>query len=93
VYPAGASLYFTVLAAAQPTGEVEQWAAAKRAANDALVAAHGTVSHHHAVGTVHRDAVTTDLGGEQLVGVAALRAVKEALDPAGVLNPGKLLPS
>jgi len=92
VYPAGASLYFTVLAAAQPGGEVEQWAAAKQAANDAIVAAHGTVSHHHAVGTAHRDAVTTDLGGEQLVGVAALRAVKDALDPAGVLNPGKLLP-
>ncbi|HVX70303.1 MAG TPA: FAD-binding oxidoreductase [Mycobacteriales bacterium] len=93
VYPAGASLYFTVLAAAQPGGEIEQWAAAKRAANDAIVAARGTISHHHAVGTAHRDAVTTDLGGDQLVGVAALRAVKEAVDPAGILNPGKLLPS
>ncbi len=92
VYPAGASLYFTVLAAAQSGGEIEQWAAAKEAANNAIVAANGTVSHHHAVGTAHRDVVTTDLGGDQLVGVAALRAVKEALDPAGILNPGKLLP-
>jgi alkyldihydroxyacetonephosphate synthase len=92
VYPAGASLYFTVLAAAQPGGELAQWAAAKAAANRAIVAAHGTVTHHHAVGTAHRDAVTTDLGGDQLVGVMALRAVKAALDPAGILNPGKLLP-
>lgn len=92
VYPAGASLYFTVLAAAQTGGEVEQWAAAKKAANNAIVAAHGTVSHHHAVGTAHRDSVTTDLGGDAGVGLAALRAVKEALDPAGILNPGKLLP-
>jgi alkyldihydroxyacetonephosphate synthase len=93
IYPAGASLYFTVLAAAQPGREIEQWAAAKQAANNSIVAANGTVSHHHAVGTAHRDAVTTDLGGDQLVGVAALRAVKDALDPAGILNPGKLLPS
>ncbi|HWC35319.1 MAG TPA: FAD-binding oxidoreductase [Mycobacteriales bacterium] len=92
VYPAGASLYFTVLAAAHPGGELEQWATAKAAANAAIVAAHGTVSHHHAVGTAHRDAVTPDLGGDDGVGIAALRAVKNALDPAGVLNPGKLLP-
>jgi FAD/FMN-containing dehydrogenase len=32
----------------------------------------------------------TDLGGD--VGVAALRAAKQALDPRGILNPGKLLP-
>jgi alkyldihydroxyacetonephosphate synthase len=92
VYPAGASLYFTVLAAARSGEEIEQWSVAKAAANAAIVAAHGTVTHHHAVGTAHRDAVTTDLGGDQLVGIAALRAVKDALDPAGILNPGKLLP-
>jgi alkyldihydroxyacetonephosphate synthase len=92
VYPAGASLYFTVLAAARSGEELEQWAVAKAAANAAIVATHGTVTHHHAVGTAHRNSVTTDLGGDQLVGIAALRAVKEALDPARILNPGKLLP-
>jgi len=93
VYPAGASLYFTVLAAAETGAELEQWAAAKHAANAAIVAAHGTASHHHAVGTAHRDVVLADLGGDGQVGVTALRAVKNALDPAGILNPGKLLPS
>jgi alkyldihydroxyacetonephosphate synthase len=92
VYPAGASLYFTVLAAARSGRELEQWGAAKDAANAAIVAAEGTVTHHHAVGTAHREVAVTDLGGPDLVGVAALRAVKECLDPAGILNPGKLLP-
>jgi alkyldihydroxyacetonephosphate synthase len=89
LYPTGASLYFTVLAPAETGGEVEQWTAAKRAANDAIVAAGGTITHHHAVGTAHRDHVTADLSD---VGIEALRAVKARLDPAGILNPGKLLP-
>jgi len=90
LYPTGASLYFTALAPASPGREVEQWAAAKRAANDAIVAAGGTVSHHHAVGTAHRDHVGSELSQ---VGLEALHAVKERLDPNGILNPGKLLPT
>jgi alkyldihydroxyacetonephosphate synthase len=89
LYPTGASLYFTALAAADTGHEAEQWAAAKKAANDAIVAAGGTVTHHHAVGTAHRDHVGSELSE---VGLDALRAVKERLDPAGILNPGKLLP-
>jgi alkyldihydroxyacetonephosphate synthase len=92
IYPTGASLYFTVLAHADSGREIEQWAAAKHAANEAIVAAGGTASHHHAVGTAHREIVATDLGGTNGVGVEALRALKTHLDPAGILNPGKLLP-
>jgi alkyldihydroxyacetonephosphate synthase len=90
LYPTGASLYFTVIGAADPHRRVEQWLDAKRAVNDAIVAAGGTITHHHAVGTAHRDHVEADLGGP--VGVAMLRAVKNAVDPRGVLNPGKLIP-
>src|SRR3954454_13710413 len=89
LYETGASLYFTVLAAAEQGREVEQWTAAKRAANDAIVRTGATITHHHAVGTAHRHHVQAELGD---VGVAALRAVKQQLDPAGILNPGKLLP-
>lgn len=92
VYPTGASLYFTVLARADDGREIDQWSAAKHAANAAIVATGGTASHHHAVGTAHRDIVATDLGGTDGVGVEALRALKAHLDPAGILNPGKLLP-
>jgi alkyldihydroxyacetonephosphate synthase len=89
LYETGASLYFTVLAAADPGREIEQWGAAKLAANDAIVRTGATITHHHAVGIAHRDHVAAELGE---VGVAALRALKQQLDPAGILNPGKLLP-
>lgn len=89
IYPAGASLYFTV-AAAQTADPVTQWAAAKRAASQAIVAAGGTITHHHAVGLDHRDYLTAEIGA---LGVDVLRAVKSALDPTGIMNPGKLIPA
>ena len=90
LYETGASLYFTVLAAADPGRETAQWSAAKQAANDAIVRTGATITHHHAVGTAHRDHVAAEMGA---VGIAALEAVKERLDPAGILNPGKLIPT
>src|SRR3954447_15806009 len=90
LYPTGASLYFTVLAAADAADTDAQWLRAKTAANDAISAAGGTITHHHAVGTAHRGHVQADLGGE--VGVRALRALKRELDPVGIMNPGKLVP-
>jgi alkyldihydroxyacetonephosphate synthase len=88
VYETGCSLYFTV-AAAEADDPVAQWRRAKAAASDAIRAAGATITHHHAVGTDHRPWFEQEVGP---VGVAALRAVKDALDPAGILNPGVLLP-
>ncbi|GAA2746371.1 FAD-binding oxidoreductase [Kitasatospora cinereorecta] len=88
VYPTGASLYFTVVAA-EKGDPAEQWAGVKRAACDAIMAGGGTISHHHAVGTDHRPWMEQEIGE---VGVRILRAVKDAVDPAGILNPGKLIP-
>ncbi|WP_329490334.1 FAD-binding oxidoreductase [Kitasatospora sp. NBC_01246] len=88
VYPTGASLYFTVVAA---LGEepLARWAVAKRAAGDAILANGGTITHHHAVGADHRPWMAEEIGE---LGVRILRAVKAELDPAGILNPGKLIP-
>ena len=88
VYPAGASLYFTV-ACAQTDEPVAQWWAAKSAASDAILAAGGSITHHHGVGTDHRDWYGQEVGD---LGLAILRAVKLELDPAGIMNPGVLLP-
>ncbi|WP_432421153.1 FAD-binding oxidoreductase [Nocardia cyriacigeorgica] len=87
-YPTGASLYFTVIAK-QLDDPLAQWQAAKRAAGDAIVAAGGTITHHHAVGADHRPWIPDEIGE---LGVRVLRAVKREIDPAGILNPGKLVP-
>jgi alkyldihydroxyacetonephosphate synthase len=89
LYPNGASLYFTFLAAQEQGGELEQWQAAKSAATDAIVDAGGTITHHHAVGTDHAPWLDREVGA---LGVELLRAAKQTCDPAGIMNPGKLIP-
>ncbi|RBY74991.1 FAD-binding oxidoreductase [Blastococcus sp. TF02-09] len=88
-YPTGASLYFTVLADRDEELPIQQWLGAKRAATDALLAAGGTLTHHHAVGADHRPWLEREVGA---LGVEVLRAVKTRLDPKGICNPGVLLP-
>jgi alkyldihydroxyacetonephosphate synthase len=87
-YPDGASLYFTIIARSLRGEEVEQWRRVKRAASEAIVAAGGTITHHHGIGRDHVPYMEAEVGR---TGLEALRAVKERLDPAGIMNPGKLL--
>ncbi len=88
VYRAGASLYFTFVARQQAGEELEQWHAAKAAASDAILAAGGTITHHHAVGRDHAPWLPGEVGE---LGIELLRAAKATLDPAGIMNPGKLV--
>jgi alkyldihydroxyacetonephosphate synthase len=89
-YADGASLYFTFIARARRGEELEQWREAKSAACEAIVSTEGTITHHHAVGRDHARYMPAEVGKP---GLDALAAVKERLDPAGIMNPGKLLPS
>jgi alkyldihydroxyacetonephosphate synthase len=89
LYPSGGSLYFTWMARRESGAELDQWRAAKTAAMEAIVAHGGTITHHHAVGRDHAPWMAAEVGS---LGVEALRALKERLDPAGIMNPGKLLP-
>ncbi|HLM08755.1 MAG TPA: FAD-binding oxidoreductase [Thermoleophilaceae bacterium] len=88
LYRSGASLYFTFLAR-QEEDALVQWSAAKTAASDAIVAAGGTITHHHAVGRDHARWMRAEVGE---TGIELIKAAKERLDPAGVMNPGKLIP-
>jgi alkyldihydroxyacetonephosphate synthase len=88
-YETGACLYFT-FAARQPKGrELEHYYEYKRLITDTIIGLGGTLSHHHAVGIEHRSWVAQELSP---AGLVALRALKTALDPKHILNPGKLLP-
>jgi alkyldihydroxyacetonephosphate synthase len=88
VYAAGASLYFTV-ACAQADDPVAQWRSAKAAAGEAILSSGGSITHHHGVGTDHLAQYAREVGP---LAVAALRGVKRTLDPAGIMNPGVLIP-
>src|SRR4051794_17526448 len=87
-YPDGAAPYFTVLAPARRGDELSQWDAVKAAASEAIGAAGGTITHHHAVGRDHRPWYDRERPEPF---AAALRAAKRELDPSAIMNPGVLI--
>ena len=87
-YPDGPAPYFSFHALGRHGALLEQWRAIKEAASDALIAAGGTITHHHAVGRDHRP--WYDRQRPELF-AAALRAAKRALDPQAMMNPGVLI--
>jgi alkyldihydroxyacetonephosphate synthase len=87
-YADGASLYFTYIFPRDPEDPVGQWRRIKGAASDAIVRGGGTITHHHGVGEDHLPWLDAEKGAQ---GIRLLRAIKRELDPAGVLNPGKLV--
>ncbi|KFA92957.1 FAD-binding oxidoreductase [Archangium violaceum] len=88
VYPDGPAPYYTFLGPAKRGGELEQWMALKQAASEAISAHGGTITHHHAVGRLHRPWYDRERPEPFAL---ALKAVKGALDPRGILNPGVLV--
>jgi alkyldihydroxyacetonephosphate synthase len=88
VYPDGPAPYYTFAGMGAQGAEERQWAELKQAASEAVVDGGGTVTHHHAVGRMHRpgyDRQRPDLFA------AAFASAKRALDPRGLLNPGVLI--
>ncbi|WP_188437475.1 FAD-binding oxidoreductase [Microbacterium murale] len=89
IYPTGAALYFTIIGNLR--GDVlEEWSLIKAGVNDAILANGGTISHHHGVGRDHAPWFAREVGEG---GIRILRAVKDQLDPSGIMNPGALLPA
>jgi alkyldihydroxyacetonephosphate synthase len=88
VYTDGPAPYYTWFGMGTQGSELTQWAEIKEAASEAVLAAGGTITHHHAVGRMHRPQY--DRQRPELF-ASALRAAKQAVDPAGVMNPGVLI--
>ncbi len=87
VYTSCASIYFTVLTPMEAGNEMAQWREIKKTVTDTIVNNGGAVSHHHGVGKDHQPwyLQTTDEVTKRI-----LQSIKQAVDPANILNPGKL---
>jgi alkyldihydroxyacetonephosphate synthase len=85
VYASGGCLYFTFAGA--PEDADAFYARAWDAALGAAVDAGAALSHHHGIGLVRGARLAEELGP---AGRDLLQAAKDALDPVGILNPGKL---
>ncbi len=89
-YGDGACLYFTFAGKPPPDGKDRYYREVWDVGTTAVLARGGSLSHHHGVG-MNRARFMRDALGDAF---GVLVAVKQALDPRGILNPGKLgLPS
>jgi alkyldihydroxyacetonephosphate synthase len=87
-YPQGTNIYFTFVMKPEPFAEaepayLEAWARALRA----TLATGGTISHHHGIGRLRAPWLEEELKSAYPL----LRALKHALDPSGIMNPGALV--
>ena len=88
VYPDGPAPYYSFSGVVPRGAETERWQVVKAAATQAVVAAGGTVTHHHAVGRMHRDGWEAQ---RPALFADIWRAAKRSVDPRGILNPGVLI--
>lgn len=86
------NVHFHVRAPSDVNGEEWRGGQGREASHmvyDLVVAAHGSISAEHGIGQMKR---TELLRLSDPPRIAALRAIKAALDPQGIMNPGKLVP-
>ncbi len=92
LYPDGPAPYFTFAARGAADGNVASalaaWREIKQAANEAVIAHGGTITHHHAVGRDHRSGYEREVPA---IFRSMLAAAKAVVDPRGIMNPGVLI--
>jgi alkyldihydroxyacetonephosphate synthase len=88
VYADGPAPYYTFGVACERGEEIERHEIIKRDVSDAIERAGATITHHHAVGRLHRPWYERERPASF---GDVLRAVKRVLDPQSIMNPGVLL--
>ena len=89
-YPDGPAPYYTFQTMGNSDALLEQWMHIKKKASDAVVDCGGTITHHHAIGRDHMPWYERQVPP---LFSAAIAGAKAKLDPAGILNPGVIVPS
>ena len=69
--------------------EEEEWRLIKNKVTDVIVAAGGSLSHHHGIGLEHVKWMQQYWGP---LGIRVLKSIKHELDPKAIMNPRKLVP-
>jgi alkyldihydroxyacetonephosphate synthase len=87
-YHSGACLYFTFAFKHDGIDPLGQYDPLKNAIQQAFVDSDGTISHHHAVGTVHAALLEQDISAP---GVHMIDGLFTAMDPGQNFNPGKII--
>ena len=84
------NIHFNV---SQPVGAdkqafLDRWEEMNAVVHEIVLEMGGSISAEHGVGTLKRDLLP---GAKDAVALDAMRAIKAALDPKGIMNPGKVL--
>lgn len=88
VYPDGPAPYFTFIFSPKREVAIDAWRSVRFAAADVIARHEATITHHHAVGRLHRPWYQRE---RSPLFLDALHAIKSRLDPQHILNPGVLL--
>ncbi|MGB8266971.1 MAG: FAD-linked oxidase C-terminal domain-containing protein [Candidatus Velthaea sp.] len=83
------NLHPNILCDKRDPEEMARVAAAAREIFEAAVALGGTLSGEHGIGLLKKQFMELDLGPDTL---ALMRAIKDTIDPLGIMNPGKMFP-
>jgi glycolate oxidase len=69
--------------------EMKRVAGAARAIFEATIELGGTLSGEHGIGLLKKQFMELDIGADT---IAVMRKIKDAIDPLGIMNPGKVFP-
>jgi glycolate oxidase len=83
------NLHPNILCDRRDPEEMQRVTAAAREIFEAAIELGGTLSGEHGIGLLKKQFLELDLGADT---IAVMRRIKDAIDPRGIMNPGKVFP-